>query len=343
MNARLTDLTLAIGLLLVPSCRDNTEPSQPATQSPPAPSFAVASNSWTTKARMPTARSSLVAGVVNNSSSQPILYAIGGESSTESLDRVEGYNFASNTWTRRAALPLPIRHQNGAGVIGGKVYVSGGELSAAGQETTQILPYLYVYNPSTNAWTQKASMPRPISKGITGVINGKLYVLTGLCDENCTDRITRRLYRYDPVTNKWDATLPWCPESHLGGAGGVINGKFYVAGGQLQNGSLSRRLHMYDPATNKWTIKASMSTVRFGAAGAVVGNRLYVLGGIKGLDMGPLATVEAYDPATNTWKTRASMPTARTNLAAASVTWSGQSYILAVGGSLKPTNESYKP
>jgi N-acetylneuraminic acid mutarotase len=100
---------------------------------------------------------------------------------------------------------------------------------------------------------------------------------------------------------------------------------------------------MYDPATNKWTIKASMSTVRFGAAGAVVGNRLYVLGGIKGLDMGPLATVEAYDPATNTWKTRASMPTARTNLAAASVTWSGQSYILAVGGSLKPTNESYKP
>ena len=53
-------------------------------------------------------------------------------------------------------------------------------------------------------------MPRKIAQGITGEINGKLYVLTGSC-EGCAERISRRLYRYDPAT----ATLPWTPVGRL--------------------------------------------------------------------------------------------------------------------------------
>ena len=36
------------------------------------------------------------------------------------------YNVATNTWTFRHRLPKPLAGSNGAGVINGKIYVSGG-------------------------------------------------------------------------------------------------------------------------------------------------------------------------------------------------------------------------
>ena len=66
------------------------------------------------------------------------------------------------------------------------------------------------------------------------------------------------------------------PRNHC--AGGVVNGKFYVAGGRMADTS-TNALEVYDPQTNSWSTRAPMPTARSGIAAAVVNNELWVFGG----------------------------------------------------------------
>lgn len=328
--------TLVLGLALLTSCAVDPQTTEPAgsNEGPGVqPALAVRANSWTTRAPMPTPRAYPAAAVANNSVGQPVLYAIGGfDPGAGRVRSVEAYNFATDRWTARAPLPIALSNTNGVGNIGGKLYISGGFLeTAAGVDGRS--RRLYVYDPVRNSWARKADMPRKIAEGITGVIDGKLYVLTGSC-EGCADPITRRLYRYDPATDTWETSFPWCPHAHVAGAGAVINGKFYVAGGRGRDNRDTDKLDVYNPVTNRWTTLARMREPRTGVAAARLQNKLYVIGesnitpgtGERQND------VDAYDPVTNTWKIKAPMPTGRGDLAAARVTWAGQSHILAVGG-----------
>ncbi len=96
-------------------------------------------------------------------------------------------------------------------------------------------------------------MPKATAEGVTGVINGKLYVLPGICDSNfwpqpgyCEQERINQLYRYDPATNRWGARKS-APTSTGSGAGGVIGGEFYVVGGL--SGSVGLDAYVYDPGT----------------------------------------------------------------------------------------------
>lgn len=332
------DLTLTLTMLALAACGETTFPTGPETAGTAAPAEPSSGQpqllisglgSWTTRAPMPTARDHLAATVVNNSSGQPVLYAIGGYDGilNTALRRVEAYNFATNTWSQKAGLPSGRAQSNGANVIGGKIYLAGGNSSTGPTRS------LYVYDPGTNSWTTKASMPVTNSSGVSGVINGKLYVLVGLCG-NCSAPYPRRLYRYDPSSNTWTRRAD-CPRQHVYGAAGVFDGKLYVAGGDdgtFDIQSTQGWLDVYNPVTNTWTAKAPLPAPRAGGAATVLAKKLYVVGGSEGED--DLASVDAYDPATNTWAGKAPMGTARLGLVARTVTYGGVSYILAVGGSL---------
>jgi N-acetylneuraminic acid mutarotase len=119
------------------------------------------------------------------------------------------------------------------------------------------------------------------------------------------------------------------------GAGGAIQGKFYVSGGEeLLPGNpvtFSDKLDVYDPATDMWTSLSPMPTARHNVAGAVLSDRLYILGGDDNFTV--FSLVEAYDPTTDNWTTKASMLTGRQRLAAGVIrTASGDLRLLAVGG-----------
>jgi N-acetylneuraminic acid mutarotase len=342
-------LALTVGAFALTSCAPDENPTEPTAggdELSAAPSFALAANSWTARARMPTGRGRLALAVAN-SGGKPILYAIGGDEGKFSTDTVEAYNVATNTWSLKAPLPAPLTSTNGVGHIAGKLYVAGGLIrDLDDKERPDVyVNSLYAYDILTNTWSRKADMPRPMARGISGVINDKLYVLTGGCGQNqCTDYVTRRLYVYDPVTNTWDGSAPWCPDAHLDGAGGVINGKFYVAGGTDRNSSRTRLLHVYDPATRRWTTKAPMPAATSLIGAAVLGNKLYVIGGYVGFSS-VTNTVVAYDPVSDRWTTKASMPTARAGLAAIRATLDGQSRIYAIGGlgAFGHRHEAYTP
>jgi N-acetylneuraminic acid mutarotase len=342
------NIALTLGVLVLAGCGENT-PTQPEAvgdQSLAITSLSLASNNWTNRARLPDImpRGGLAAEVVNNAAGQPILYVFGGFFEDHTHSTILAYDYSRNNWTTKAS-SLQLSYSNGVGRIGSKLYISGGYLGGREGfccEATQRT--LYVYDPVADRLIRKADMPRQTAEGVTGVINGKLYVLSGTCTDDeppvfdCDVASNRRLlYRYDPATNTW-ATLGPAPHSHAGGAAGVINGRFYVAGG-----GGNRRLDVYDPVTNIWRARADLPEAR-GGAGAVLQNKLYMIGG------GPSGNraVLAYDPVTNTWKTRASLNVGRAALAAASfVTVFGNPKILAVGGfdgSEGPgANELYTP
>ena len=91
------------------------------------------------------------------------------------MGEVRAYNVATNTWTSKRDMPAARYGMNGAGVIDGKIYVTGGFAEPASQGPSASV---FVYNPASNTWTRKRDMPAAGGYGVTGVIGGKLYVVT---------------------------------------------------------------------------------------------------------------------------------------------------------------------
>jgi N-acetylneuraminic acid mutarotase len=164
-------------------------------------------------------------------------------------------------------------------------------------------------------------MPKFTAEGVSGAIAGKLYVLAGQCDSDhwpragsCEYVNTRKLFRYDPSTNTWATRQP-APHVHRSAAAGVINGKFYVAGGIG-----TRTLDVYDPTTNTWKTLASIP--RSGAAsGTVLGGKLFVI---------VETSAYTYNPRNNTWSTRAAPEFAHD--AVVRVRINSNPFLVALGG-----------
>ena len=82
-----------------------------------------ATNAWTTRATMPTARSHVALAAVNGK-----LLAIGGENFSRALDFLESFDAAANTWSTKTPSPV-VFSRAPAAVVNGKVYVFGNGLT----------------------------------------------------------------------------------------------------------------------------------------------------------------------------------------------------------------------
>ena len=195
-----------------------------------------------------------------------------------------------------------------------------------------------MYDPATDAWTEKSPMPTQGFRGVTGVIDGKLYVFTNCDQENCFDFVSKALYRYDPAADQW--TVLAAPNFlHDWGYGGVIGGKFYLTGG-------SSALEVYDPASNTWTTRAPLPRRRWLGASAALGGELYVIGGFIERGNGTIEairTVSVYNPGSNTWRRAAPFPEAFIALSASRVALDGKPRIHVVGGQRPDNNRAYIP
>jgi len=192
-------------------------------------------------------------------------------------------------------------------------------------------------------WTQKADMPTARLGPKAEVVNGKIYVISGVYAN------LRKVEEYDPATDTWAAKADM-PTSRALPVTGVVNGKIYVIGGESSLGASARAtVEEYDPATDTWTRKADMPTPRARAAASVVDGKIYVFGGARGggSSYAVMSIVEAYDPATDTWTRKADMPAPRELLSTSVV--GGKIYAIAgqrEEGSLRdvyPTVDMYDP
>ncbi|MHC4175068.1 MAG: kelch repeat-containing protein [Planctomycetota bacterium] len=128
-----------------------------------------ATDTWTTKAPMPTARAFVATSVVNGK-----IYAFGGATAAGGtvLSTVEEYDPATDTWTTKA--PMPTRRAvSSASTVNGIIYVIGGGRSGTGFSTVE------AYDPATDTWTEKAPMPTARLMHSSSVVDGKIYAIGG--------------------------------------------------------------------------------------------------------------------------------------------------------------------
>jgi N-acetylneuraminic acid mutarotase len=239
-------------------------------------------DSWTTKASMPTPRANLGVGVVNG-----IVFAVGGQHLGGTiLSTVEAYDPATDTWTTKAPMPTA-RYGLGVAVVGGVLYAVGG----VGADGSSVLPTLEAYNAANDTWTTRASMPTARYLLGAAALNGKLYALGGINQSV----VYATVEAYDPGTNTWTTRAPMTgPRGSFGV--NMLNGQIYVAGGG--NGIVVlATAEAYNPTTDTWQAIAPMSTARYyPGAGSAIGN-FYVIGGTTD-DINAFSIVEAFTPAT---------------------------------------------
>ncbi len=134
-----------------------------------------ATDRWVRKADMPTARIQLSACAVNGK-----IYAIGGISwdgaQGPALSAVEEYDPSTDTWTKKADMPMPT-YNHAATVVNGKIYVMGGESGSWAVET--ILSTIMKYDPATDTWTKEGDMRVPRTAMSASVVDGRIYVIGG--------------------------------------------------------------------------------------------------------------------------------------------------------------------
>ena len=141
------------------------------------------------------------------------------------------------------------------------------------------------------------------------MIAHKLYILTGCGPGVDCDGPDLAFYRYDPATDQW-TTLAAPSTAHRQGGGGVIGGKFYVAGGEEGDG---RQLEV-----GGWTRKSDGTIAQ-------------------------VPTTSVYDPASNSWSHVAPLPKARSNIAASRIEVNGSARIEVIGGAGAGNNLQFSP
>ncbi len=176
-----------------------------------------ATNTWTTKSEMPTARGFHSANVVNNR-----IYVIGGSPSAPSSGSVltvEVYEPATDTWTQKGTMPA-LRSAGFTSVVDGKIYCFGGYAFSDVDE----------YDPVTDTWTEKANMLTYRIGLSTSVLDGQIYAIGGYIYGVPDYPGVTTVEIYDPATDTW-TTGPDMPTGRWGLRTSVVDGKIYVIGG----------------------------------------------------------------------------------------------------------------
>jgi len=300
--------------------------------------FVIASeNFWTELKPMPTPRSFFGVAVVNEK-----IYAIGGGVTLSALDSNEEYNPNTDEWIPKKPMPTP-RSNFAIAVFQNKIYTFGGDKRAGG--ISDLTSVTEVYDPLTDIWESKASMP--IVKGYfsANVIGNKIYILSGLTQStpNETLALSSENIVYDPSTDSWTtkAAIPIATHSYVSA---VVDNKIYVI-----SGSSVGVTQIYDPKTDTWSDGEPIPTVVQNAAGAATTGTfapkaIYVFGGFVEF-LWSLNLTQIYHPENNTWSSGTDMLASRYGLRAAEM----NDTLFVMGGTagqiLPPTNlnEKYVP
>jgi hypothetical protein len=213
------------------------------------------------------------------------IYCIGGPANNV-------YDPTTDTWEAKRAMPTQ-RHFLCANVVDRKIYLIGGRTMEKATDTGDYwLPGLMTYNtsdvnevydPATNSWTRKASIPNPVASYASAVVNNKIYIISG-----CTPsgNITGLVQVYDPQTDNWNLAAPIPNPVENAAAGAVVDAAsdvVYVIGGCTE----SRRYagsnfnQVYFPENDSWATSTPINSNTRALSIAVVNNMLYAIGGVS--------------------------------------------------------------
>ncbi len=189
-----------------------------------------ATSKWTMLAPMPAGRGGATAQALGGK-----IYVAGGmDGNGASLSSVAVYDSTTNTWG--SVSPMGTRRDNpGSAVLDGKLYVFGGRTrNADGSTVNNTLDTMEAYDPDTDTWVNRGSMPTGRRAMVVGKLNGRAQVIGG--ERTSSGGTFSANEEYNPKTNGWRKLAPMLTGRH-GAVAGTIDGVVYVAGGGPNGGS----------------------------------------------------------------------------------------------------------
>src|SRR5204863_6207515 len=150
------------------------------------------------------------------------------------LNNAWEYDPVADSW--KALAPMPTKRGSPiAAAVGDKIYVIGGATTPPGSNETAVhpaRPHVSVgtveeYDPATNTWRTRTSMPTPRNHATAGVVNGKVYVIGGRVGGAFIGVSTNIdvVEEYDPANDTWGAIRARMPTPRSALASGTHGGE----------------------------------------------------------------------------------------------------------------------
>ena len=164
-----------------------------------------------------------------------------------------------NSWVSKASMNKA-RAGLGVAAVNGKIYAIGGT-TASGMYPPDCFRGSFVgtneeYDPATDTWTYKASMPTPRDYFAIAAYGNKIYCIGGAIGFTVDEWGLFHSYitsgvneMYDTVTDTWETKTPW-PNVGTKMQAHVVNGEIYVIHGSMP--------YVYDPENDSWATKTRM-------------------------------------------------------------------------------------
>jgi N-acetylneuraminic acid mutarotase len=218
-----------------------------------------------------------------------------------------------NSWTPKAPMHQA-RSNLGVATVNGKIYAIGGSTHEGDARNITINDTVGTneeYDPVTDKWTYRKSMPTPRIEFAIATFENKIYCIGGYLANGLVTGVNEV---YDPETNTWETRTP-IPTPRVGLKANVANGRIYFMGGYekklgdlltTSNITYSTLNEVYNPRNDSWVTMKPLPTGVSAYVSAVVDNKIYVIGGVSNIAVGTLNQV--YDAVADSWNERAVPP-----------------------------------
>jgi N-acetylneuraminic acid mutarotase len=218
-----------------------------------------------------------------------------------------------NSWTSKAPMHQA-RGILGVAAVNGKIYAIGGSTQEGDARNITIKDTVGTneeYDPVTDKWTYRKSMPTPRIEFAIATFENKIYCIGGYLANGLVTGVNEV---YDPETDTWETRTP-IPTPRVGMKANVANGRIYFMGGYekklgdlllTSNITYSKLNEAYNPRNDSWVTMKPLPTGVSAYVSAVVDNKIYVIGGVSNIPVGTLNQV--YDAVADSWSERAAPP-----------------------------------
>ena len=209
-------------------------------------------------------------------------------------------------WVDRAPLPIPRTEMAWAAEAEGKLWVIGGYAEQMVNNS-----FVHVYDPATNAWAEKARLPRGANHVGVAAHGGRIYAFGGFNNQNRgSDTLA---FVYDIAADRWSPIAPM-PRPRGAGALAVVDGKIHHIGGASDPESERASVgwhEVYDPQADRWERRKALPGARDHAGVVTWNGNIHIIGGRFNTFEYNTPLHHIYIPARDQWEVRAPLPTAR--------------------------------
>jgi len=240
--------------------------------------------------------------------------ALGRNANGVALNDCWQYDPGSDTWTQKASLPDSSRVKAVAAVVNGKAYVGLGCYFGWYNNMDNsfvMLTDFWMYDPKTDNWTKKASLPSLATDAcISYVIGNDIYIGGGYNERGFPNEV----WKYNTITDKW-VQMNRLPSYYRGvsvACGDSLH-VFFGTGFRNNNSKSPNDWWEYNANSDTWIQKESMPDKGRGSAVAfTINNRYFVSTGrhYGGTLTGGFlySDILEYDVIRNCWYHRGDIP-----------------------------------